>query len=212
AAELTEDSILTWNGEKVPMNFNGWYVDKAIVTVDLPALKKGDNILEADMPFGKTSNTEWFYLLGEFGVRVDGTRSTVIEKPETLTCGDLARQGYPFFGGKLSYETEIETQGDATLVFPSFGGTFVKAYVDGEEMGIAAYPPHRIALKELEAGKHRLTMELCLPRTNSFGPVHFAEGADSYLSPNTYRTVGEKWSDAYTLAKQGLLEAPIIED
>ena len=212
AAELTEDSILTWNGENVPMNFDGWYVDKAIVTVPMPALKKGDNILEVDMPFGKTSNTEWFYLLGEFGVRVEKNASTLVQKPEKLTCGDLGEQGYPFYGGKIFYETEIKTRGDAVLTFPSFGGTFVKAYADGKEMGIAAYPPHRIAIKGLEAGAHSLTLELCLPRTNSFGPVHFASGADSYLSPNTYRTTGESWSDAYTLAKQGLLEAPVVEE
>ena len=212
AAELTEDSILTWNGEKVPTVFDGWYVDRAIVKVALPALKKGTNILEVDMPFGKTSNTEWFYLLGEFGVRVEGDRSVLVPKPQKLTCGDLAEQGYPFYGGKLFYKTEIETRGDATLSFPSFGGTFIRAFVDGKEQGIAAYPPHRIALEGLEAGTHGLTLELCLPRTNSFGPVHFASGADSYLSPNTYRTTGEAWTNAYALAKQGLLKAPIVEE
>ncbi len=213
AAELTEDSVLAWNGESVPMSFDGWYVDKAIVTLPLPALKKGDNILVVDMPFGKTSNTEWFYLLGEFGVRVEGDTSVIIAKPETLTCGDLAEQGYPFFGGKLCYTTKIQTKGaDATLVFPSFGGTFVKAFVDGVEQGIAAYPPHRVALKNMTAGTHTLTMELCLPRTNSFGPVHFTSGAGSNLSPNTYRTTGETWTDAYALEKQGILEAPVIEE
>ena len=213
AAELTEDSVIKWNGENVPLSLDGWYVDRAIVTLPLPALKKGENILEADMPFGKTSNTEWFYLLGEFGVRVEDTKATIIQKPMTLSCGDLAEQGYPFFGGKIFYETEIESKGgDALLTLPSFGGTFVRALVDGKDFGITAYPPYQIALKGLAKGTHQLTIELCVPRTNSFGPVHFVNGADSYLSPNTYRTVEENWTDAYALAKQGILLSPVIEE
>ena len=212
AAEFTEDSLIKWNGQSVDLKIDGWYVDRSILTVSLPALKKGENILEVDMPFGKTSNTEWFYLLGDFGVRAEGDSSVLIQKPTSLICGDLAPQGFPFFGGKLSYKTEIETtEGDATLTFPAFGGTFVRVLVDGKDMGIASYPPHRVTLKGLTAGKHTLIMELCLPRTNSFGPVHFTEGAGSYLSPNTYRTVGEKWTDVYALAEQGLLKAPVLE-
>ena len=213
AAELTSDSTLTWNGAPVPVEPDGWYVDRAILTVPLPALKKGTNLLEVTLPFGKTSNTEWFYLLGEFGVRVEGDTGVVIPKPATLTCGDLAAQGYPFYGGKICYQTEIETNGgNATLSFPTFGGTFVRVWLDGVDCGLASYPPHRVALMGLEKGTHALSMELCVPRTNSFGPVHFAEGAGSYLSPNTYRTVEEKWTDAYALAAQGLLEAPLWKE
>ena len=213
AGELTEDSRVLFNGKEIPCKPDGWYVDRAIVTLPLAPLCKGENTIEVDLPFGITSNTEWFYLLGDFGVRAEGDTSVVIAKPETLRLGDLAEQGYPFFGGKLSYRTSFEScGGECTLKLPAYGGTFVKVFVDGKECGIVAYPPYRLSLGKLASGTHELTLELCLPRTNSFGPVHFTEGADSYLSPNTYRTTGEKWTDAYALAKQGILEAPLIEE
>lgn len=212
AGELVEDSRVWFNGVEIPCKPDGWYVDRAIVTLPLLPLVKGSNVIEVELPFGVTSNTEWFYLLGEFGVRAEGASSVVCAKPEVLTPGDLAKQGYPFFGGKLSYRTSFECrEGEYALTLPAFGGTFVKVYLDGNDIGIVAYPPYRILLGELAEGTHELTLELCLPRTNSFGPVHFTEGAGSYLSPNTYRTTGEKWTDAYALAKQGLLKAPVIE-
>ncbi len=212
AGELTPDSGIWWNDIPVPMKPDGWYVDKAILTLPLPPLRKGKNTLLIELPFGKTTNTEWFYLLGDFGVSLAGDRGIITQKPETLHIGDLAPQGYPFYGGRLTYKASFHANGtEATLTLPSFGGSYVEVEMDGQHRDIAMLPPYRVSLGKPTVGEHSLSLTLCLPRTNSFGPVHFAEGAGSHLSPNTYRTVGDAWSDDYRLAAQGLLEAPVVE-
>ena len=48
----------------------GYYVDEAIQTVRCQK-SKGVNILELQAPFGRQTNLEWCYLLGDFGVRVN---------------------------------------------------------------------------------------------------------------------------------------------
>ena len=72
AIEDGERVQLTLNGEAVPAGVTGWYTDKSIKTVALPPIRKGVNILEAAIPFGKRTNLEWCYLLGDFGVAASG--------------------------------------------------------------------------------------------------------------------------------------------
>ena len=76
--ERPEEKKIVWNGEAVEYNDTGWYVDKHIRKVSLCGLRKGKNVLEIKQPFGMGTNTEWLYLLGDFGVRIKGTRKEVI--------------------------------------------------------------------------------------------------------------------------------------
>ena len=77
---------------------DGWFTDPCIQTVPLPALKKGESELILEMAFGKKTNTEWCYLLGDFGVEVRGCHSTVVAKPDHLVYGSVVPQGLPFYG------------------------------------------------------------------------------------------------------------------
>ncbi len=213
AGELPTDARICWNGEWISNQPDGWYVDKAIKTLPLPKCHIGTNVLELVLPFGKTTNTEWFYLLGDFGVRIEGSSAVITEKPALLSLGDLAQKGYPFFGGKLTYKTVFTADGKPmTLTLPSFGGSYVKVYLDGKEQGNAMLPPYSVDLGCPTKGTHELALELCLPRTNSFGPVHNTAGAGTATSPNTYRTAGADWTDGYALVKQGLFEPILLEE
>ena len=78
ALEDAAQTELFWNGERVSAKPDGWYVDEAIETVPLPPLHPGRNVLELRLPFGERTNTEWCYLLGDFGVRVEGAVKTCL--------------------------------------------------------------------------------------------------------------------------------------
>ncbi len=86
-----------------PSEVTGWFTDRSIQTVPLGRLQKGSNILELAIPFGKRSNLEWCYLLGDFGVRVRGAEVTVTEPVHELGFGDVTSQGLPFYGGNIRY-------------------------------------------------------------------------------------------------------------
>lgn len=204
AVELADGMKLTLNGKAVDLTPDGYYVDRVISTVPLPELRTGDNLFELTMPFGKTTNVEWCYLVGKFGVRVEGDRAVLTDLPEMLTAGDLAGQGFPFFGGNLTYEWDAETDGTPVcLSLPGFGGTYVRVLADGTERAWIAYPPYRAEFA-LPAGKHTFALSLCVPRTNAFGPVHNYRSSAAMAAPNHWRTDGEKWSDDYLLTPQGI--------
>ena len=213
ALELDAQTKILCNGEQVAVEPDGWYTDRSISTVRLPKLVVGENVLEITQGLGESTCMEWCYLLGSFGVKVEGDTAKIIKAPEKLTCTDLASQGYPFYGGLVSYEAEITVGGGSlSIAIPSFGGTFARVLIDGEAQGIAAYPPHTLTLDGIPAGKHSLTVEVCIPRANAFGPVHNAKGSGMAAGPAAWRSEGEKWSDDYRLTVQGLTSAPILEE
>lgn len=211
--ELTEDTSIKWNGKELSLTPDGYYTDRSIVTLPLPEMKVGENILEISYPFGEATNAEWCYILGDFGVKVEGDTARIIKAPDAITLGDLGPQGLPFYGGMLSLDSKIKTNGgDLKITFPAFGATFVRVLIDGKEYGVAAYPPFSVSIPDLAAGEHAITLELCIPRVNAFGPVHHIKGSGAKAAPKSWRTEDDRWSDDYRLTVQGLTAAPIVEE
>jgi hypothetical protein len=107
---------------------------------------------------------------------------------------------------------ENEDGFDTFSRFPAYGATFVRVFVDGIERGIAVYPPYTLKIPAIDAGEHTLTLELCIPRTNAFGPVHHFKGSGAKAAPKSWRTEDERWSEEYRLTVQGLTKAPVIKE
>ena len=71
---------------------DGWWVDPAIKRISLPRtqLRAGPNVLELSVNFAEGVNLEAIYLLGDFGVAIDGTGVTLNRLPTHLRAGDVA--------------------------------------------------------------------------------------------------------------------------
>jgi hypothetical protein len=213
AIEDAESVKLKWNGESVPSTVIGWYVDKSIKTVALPALKKGENILEAEIPFGKNTNTEWAYLLGDFGVEVCGRFVRVVAARETLAFGNITAQGLPFYGGNITYHVPIETKGGTLSVRSSnYKGIMQSFTLDGGEEMPAIYPPYTVKFENVSAGKHTLDVTLYGHRRNGFGPVHLANLKETWIGPMAWRSTGEAWCYDYMICEEGILTTPEIKE
>ena len=209
AAENAGKIVIRFNGETVPNTVVGWYVDKCIETIPLPPLKRGVNILEITMPFGRNTNTEWIYLLGNFGVRVEGIKKIIVPMPETIDCGNITEQGFPFYSGKLTYHTTFHTDRTPSgVILPHFCGTLARVALDGKDLGIVAFPPYRLNLSGVSSSAHRLDVTLYVPRTNGFGPVHNVKTSSCFSVPGSWRTQGDEWCYDYQLTPQGIM-API---
>lgn len=208
-ADLAE---ITFNGQKVEKVVDGWYVDKSIKKITLPPIRKGKNVLEIALPFGENTFTEWCYLLGDFGVRVDGTKKTVVAMPEKIKFGKLQEQGFPFYGGKLTYHTSFEGNGkEGTLSVPSFRAAVLEAECEGKTADIA-YAPYTAVLPTKE-GKTPLDITTYVSRQNSFGCVHhpgmwtrnFCVGPNSYRTSSPFTRVRR-----YVLLDEGILTTPTV--
>lgn len=214
AIEKAEDVKLKWNGKEVDNTVVGWYVDKAIQTIALPKIEKGENILEAEVPIGKRTMIEWAYLLGDFGVEVFGKNARIVPKREKLAFGDVTVQGLPFYTGNITYHIPIETEGGCVSLRSGFYvGAMQEASIDGKNSVPMIYPPYTASLGAVEAGKHIIDLTFYGTRQNGFGALHLADEKRPYLNPSSWRTEGDHWCYEYMLRKMGVLASPeIVEE
>ena len=212
ALEDADVAVITCNGTPVTAKPDGWYTDKSIGTVAVGSLREGENIIEVTLPFGRRTNVEWCYLLGSFGVRVSGEYRQIVPAQTLLGFGDVTTQGLAHYCGNITYHLDVETTGGAlTVTVPHYAGAAVRVDVDEQE-GYIAYPPYRLELGALSAGKHMLKLTLLGNCQNGFGPLHLANLRESWIGPNSWRSTGYAWTECYRLKELGLLSPPIIEE
>ncbi len=209
ALEDAEKAVITFNGENVRNDITGWFTDKDIKTVSLPDIVRGENILVITLPFGVRTNTEWCYILGNFGVNVAGSVKTICDLPEKIAFDSILHQGLPFYSGNITYHLESEGK-NISVSTNRLIGTLVTVTVDGEKKGRIAFPPYNLEINGLTKGKHKVDITLFGNRANAFGPVHNTNENNSHHGPNSWRTDGSHWSYEYVLRKIGLLTKPEI--
>lgn len=209
ALEDAEAARITLNGQAVASDIIGWYTDKDIKTVALPEIKAGKNILEITWPFGNRTNTEWCYILGNFGVKLTGQQKTIIPLPEKLAFDDIIHQGLPFYGGNITYH--LEAEGDSMLIEATrYKGALIGVEVDGERKGRIVYPPYTLEVNGLGDGNHKVDITLFGNRYNAFGPVHLVNEKESWHGPGAWRSEEENWTYEYVLRPVGILSSPTI--
>ena len=210
AMENPEKSGIIWNGKVIDKKIRGWYVDKAIKKLSLGQMYSGENLLEISIPFGRKTNVEWCYLLGDFGVKVCGSHTEVTERPRQLYYGDYVNQGFPFYAGSMEYKIEEDmTGGCLYLEIPQYRGALVQVFLDGRKIGNVFMAPYRICCGKIVAGRHEITLKVFGNRANAFGAVHHADFTEPWYGPNLWRTTGNKWAYEYQLEQMGILTTPV---
>ena len=212
ALEDAQKAKIIFNGEVVDNTVIENYVDISIFKVALPKISKGTNELVVTYPFGESASLESIFILGKFGVRVNGTQAVITALPEKIGFGDITVQGFPFYGGNITYKMPVEVKNKALNVVASdFMGTLIDVALDGESIGKVAYPPYLAQARDIENGNHSLELTLYGHRYNTFGPVHLVNEKESWHGPGAWRSTGFNWSYEYVLRKIGLMKAPVIE-
>lgn len=212
ALEKAESVEIAVNGCPVDNAPVGWFVDESIKKVQLPDLPAGDSAIELTLPFGRRSNVEWCYLLGDFGVRVQGAEKTVIPPVRRLGFGDWTTQGLPFYCGNVTYKIPVRVEKDTlTIRVPQYRGSVLGMEMDGARQGDMAYAPYEYTFTNLQPGEHELGITVYGNRVNGFGCVHNCDDSTSWFGPDCWRSEGVRWCYEYRLRKSGLLVSPQIE-
>jgi len=209
ALEHADTCCVQLNG-KPARRTDGWYVDKCIGKHELPAIVPGVNELIVTVPYGKKVNLEAMYLLGQFGVEVRGVHCTLTPLPETIAFGDITHQGFPFYGGNLTYHLKAKlAPGRYALKVSAYRAHLLRISVDGADKGVLAYAPYSLDFAVNDCGEHSIDVKAFGCRVNTFGQVHHAGG--KYLrwwGPGSWRTVEDEWTYEYSLWMQGVLKSP----
>ncbi len=218
ALEMSDVARIFINGKEIEKEFDGWYVDECIKKVKLPVIPKGKVTVEIITPFTLRGRTEWLYVLGDFGVRVEGKRVIACKRKEFLDYGNAVNQTLPFYTGNITYHTSFEEKEGKmrTLQIPFIGGALARVSVDGKDMGTVAISPYCIDLGFVEKGEHRVDITLFGTRYNGFGPLHnMHKRVPGYTymfgSPYSWRTYDSSlWDDSYHFVESGILACPTV--
>lgn len=211
ALEEPEGAEIALNGAKVAYRFDpeGYFVDKALRTVKLPPLRAGENLLEVTYPLGTHTNLEWLYLLGDFGVEVEGTEKRIVPLEKEIGFGSMVTQGLPFYTGNLTYHTTIRVPeaGKVRVRVPQYRGALCQVSLDDGEARDVTFSPYE-AVFEASEGVHTLSFKLYGTRQNAFAQLHHPLGMYFYQSPNSWFTAGDLWQYEYVLKPAGILKSP----
>ena len=208
ALENAEACAVTLNGRPAALT-GGWYVDKCIGRQALPPVVPGRNTLEVTLPFGRSVNLEAMYLLGSFGVNVQGVHCGLTALPQSIAFGDITRQGFPFYGGNLTYHMAAElAPGRYTLEASQYRAALLRVRVDGEDKGALAFAPYRLSFDIAAPGTHTIDLTMFGCRINTFGQVHQADKTIEWWGPQSWRSEGAAWTYEYALWPQGVLKSP----
>jgi hypothetical protein len=211
AIERPERAVIYVNGTKIENNVTGYYVDESIKTIPIPELKTGVNEIIVEMAFGRKSNVEWCYILGDFGVRVSGSRAVVTEPVRELFFGDQTTQGLPFYGGNVIYDIPINTKsGCLNIKVPKFKNPVIGVAVDGVKQQSIAIPPYTVSCGEITDGEHTIQLTSYGSRINTFGQVHLYNETLDWFGPESWYSWGDAFAYEYNLKKTGILTAPKI--
>lgn len=207
------------NGENIPSQPQGWWIDIAFQKILLPpgALAAGGNVLTLTGNFRQDVNIEAAYLIGSFGVRVTGNRAALTRLPQRLEAGDLTAQGLPFYGGSLTYFVPVPASVPApsqkqalSVTVPEFEAACVKVLSPDTAATLIAWPPYRAKLSAAAVQEGRIALEVVLTRRNTFGPLHLVPLRAGSYEPDSFITDGVAFTEDYQLYPAGLLQPPIL--
>lgn len=209
ALENATDTIIIVNGSCVESKISGWYVDRSINVIKIPPIYAGKNEIALEIPFGKKTVVENCYLLGNFGVRVEGRETKIINLPKKLKFGDFTNQGLPFYGGNIKYKCFINSPGQIMRLKAShFRSPLICVALDGIMKGRAAFAPYEVELGYIPKGDHVIELTAFGNRVNTFGALHNSNFNENYFGPNAWRTSGDSWSYEYQIKPSGITVTP----
>jgi hypothetical protein len=173
AMERPENFTVTLNGQALPASsVNGWWVDTSFQTLPIPngLLKQGANELLVSTNYRKDINTEAMYLVGNFGVRVDGTKRTITTLPAKLNLGTITDQGLPFYRGELVYRIPVQAKASAgQRVFietPKFAAACVRVTSAKGATQVLGWKPYRA---DITGETGTVAVSTMLTGQNAFG-------------------------------------------
>lgn len=189
------------NGEKVVGKTRSIDFDSSYKRLEIPRalIRRGRNVLTLKADYKDSLNIEAAKLVGNFGVKLDGGKKTIIRLKKRLAVGDVTAQGLPFYSGSVIYHTGIHN-GKLKVVFTQPCGTLVE--VDfGKEKEIVAFKPFETAFHRVRG---ELKIKVMLTKRNEFGPLHYNDLHAHSYGPDKFIT-SDKYVDSYVLEGYGLM-------
>ena len=116
---------------------------------------------------------------------------------ETVDFGDVVRDGFAFFTGKMTGETVLDyREGDPTLL--ALDGRFATCAVEinGEDLGVQLFSDRFDLKPYLKEGENRLRLTLCFSNRNLLGPHHRMTAEPQFVGPVNF-SFEKNWKNGF---------------
>ncbi|WP_257668614.1 glycosyl hydrolase [Parapedobacter tibetensis] len=169
------------NGNSVKPIEGRWWLDEEIGVFDIGEwVKEGTNAISLEVsPMHIHAELESVYLLGAFSLSPleKGWR---IEDQKPLTLGSWHSQGLPFYSYGVSYSQTYYIDRNmkngnpkARVKLDAWDGTVATVSVNGNEVGIIAWPPYELDINgALKQGENVVKVTVLGSHKNLLGPHH----------------------------------------
>ena len=209
----------------------GWWTDISFRKLDVSAaVRAGRNEVVLSGTFGRDSELESVYVVGDFGVtgrrlreenrfngqvfdryapdfRLTAPPTGARAEGERTVAVDLTAQGLAFFAGRATLRQTITLPppgGRTLLELRNLRAAVAHVRVNGQQAGTVAWQPHRVDVTEaLKAGENVVEIELVGTLRNLLGPHHLDGGDLAWTSRKEFRRK-DRWTDDYILVPFGL--------
>jgi hypothetical protein len=197
-------------------DINDFWIDDCFKRMRIPegALRLGRNTVTVDVTFMRTTNVEALYLVGDFGVKLDGKKRSLTAPPRLIGCESYAAYGMPFYTGSITYHLTSDhysevlgVDGDAAeriVISPEyFTGGCVKVTALGKTE-VLGWDPYEADVTEAYRSGAPIDITVVGTRRNLFGPLHLYPNTSIGYDPTRFMTCGDEWTDNYCLIDSGL--------
>ncbi len=234
ACETPEIFDIKVNGKTVDKTEHGYFRDSAFRLLDVSGLfTKGENKITLETHFEQSPEVyenmknakvfeseknkltydmeiETLYLVGDFGVRLDGKFEKiqndayffdggfVMEKPaQAVQLHRLDLQGFPFFSGKMTVKKNIVSEGEPTVIkFDKRGVNAIHVKVNGKDIKTLIYTPFELDItKYLIKGENEVELTFVNNLRNLLGPHHHRGGELYAVAPSSFFYEPCIWTD-----------------
>ncbi len=206
---------ITVNEKPVEFSRQSRFLDPNLLSTDIRTLARaGENVVRIKAsPFDVHMELENIYILGLFTVQPE-SKGFSIRDGKPLTLGSWARQGLPFYGGRVSYETQVEVPAGHSRLkidLAEWNGAAVRALLDGKPATVLGWPPYS-AVIPAAPGKHSVRLEVAGTPRNLFGPFHNPAKLRMRAWPAAWAEFPEHQPPgaAYDILDYGLMQPPTL--
>jgi hypothetical protein len=198
-------------------NISSWWIDPAIkmVLLNNDFLRLGQNQLTLTGNFDRQTNLELIYLLGHFGVTLNGQSSSITQLPEHLTLGNWGNQGLPFYSGNITYRTRFEChikpESRYVINFPDYNASLVEVKLNQNKPLLIGFGNNQVEITPyLNNGNNVIEIIVYGSRRNALGPLHLTEDPPVIIGSFSFQYEENKWQEHYKLIPYGIFKAPVI--
>lgn len=223
AAERPEFCQYYLNGTRLECaNPDDFWIDVCFKKLEIPAglVQMGRNTVTRRTLFRRTTNIEALYLVGDFGVRLEGHKKILARRPERIGFKNLCEYNLPFYTGCVTYQipnsvfAASRSSDCIRLKLDGYRGSLVKVAPVGDsgaKAQILAWEPYEADITEWVAAGCDIGVTLVCSRRNVFGPLHLVPAESGAYGPGHFVTGGNHWSDDYTLIDSAIYGITVRE-